>query len=332
LLFPFRSHAREEDGSSPFTFQKMKRKLAARAISDPKKFRKAARFGNLARPAAGLLPDGLRSMLELLPKEIPQPIKLPEISPARGKKRARVALLAGCVQQVLSPDINQATLNVLNSNGIEVVVPQNQVCCGAVMNHSGDQEGARNFARLNLAAFQGVLRGEFDALLTNAAGCGAGIKEYPHLFVGMKEEEEAILLANKTKDICQFLAEIGLVQPSALQKPIRVAYHDACHLLHAQSVSETPRQLLQSIDGLTLLPIAQSDICCGSAGTYNFEQPLIANELGKRKVDNILATGCDLVVAGNIGCIVQIQQVLFKEKKALPVLHTIQLLDLVYQG
>lgn len=332
LLFPFRSHAREDDGSSPITYQKVKRKLAARTISDPENFRKAAKLGKLARPAAGILPTDLRSMLDLLPDKIPQPVELPEISPAKGKRRARVALLSGCVQQVLSPDINQATLNVLNRNGIEVVIPKNQVCCGAVMNHTGDLEGARRYARLNFAAFQGVLMGDFDALLTNAAGCGSGIKEYPHLFVGLEEEQEAVLLANKTKDISQFLVEIGLVHPPALKRSIRVAYHDACHLLHAQSVSEAPRQLIRAIDGITLLPIAQSDICCGSAGTYNFEQPVIAKELGRLKVENILASGCDLVVAGNIGCIVQIQQALLNEKKALPVIHTIQLLDLAYQG
>jgi glycolate oxidase iron-sulfur subunit len=332
LLFPFRSHARNADSSSPLTIQKVKRNLTARTISDPERFRKAAKLGKLTRPAAKMLPADLQSMLELLPETIPPPIELPDISPAKGKRRARVALLSGCVQQVLAPDINQATLNVLTFNGIEVVIPKDQVCCGAVMNHTGDLKAARNYARLNLTAFQGVLSGDFDALLTNAAGCGSGIKEYPHLFVGLEEEQKALLLANKTKEISQFLVEIGLVPPPSLKKPIHVAYHDACHLLHAQKISDEPRQLIRSIEGVTLHPIAQNDICCGSAGTYNFEQPAIAKELGRLKVENILATGCDLVVAGNIGCIVQIQQTLHNEKKALPVIHTIQLLNLAYQG
>ncbi len=332
LLFPFRNQARQDSiGPGGNSSQKIKRKIASLTMPYPGRFRAAARLGGFVRPATGLLPDDLQSLVRLLPDNLPKPIQLPEVSPAKGKRRARVALLSGCVQQALAPEINQATLNVLTKNGVEVIIPVDQACCGAILHHIGDENGARKLGRQNMRAFAKVLTGEYDALLTNAAGCGSGIKDYAHLFIGFAEEEKAQALAEKTKDISLFLAELGLVPPPALQRPLRVAYHDACHLLHAQGISDAPRRLLQSIEGLTLLPIAQSEICCGSAGTYNFEQPEIAQELGRRKTENILATGCDLVATGNIGCMIQIRQQLRQQNQAIPVIHTIELLDLAYK-
>jgi glycolate oxidase iron-sulfur subunit len=333
LLFPFRSHARQlSDGKFPPGVQKTTRDLVSRIFPYPDRFRKAAQFGLLTRPLSALLPGKLRNMLDLLPDKLPSPINLPEFSPARGRRRARVALLTGCVQQALDPEINLATLRVLNENGIEVFIVREQVCCGAILTHSGDMDGARKLARQNIKAFNKVIAGEYDALLTNAAGCGSGIREYPLLFAGREEEQAAHTLAKKTRDVSLFLFELGLVQPPALRHPLRVVYHDACHLLHAQSVSLAPRQLLQAIPGVTLLPLAQSEICCGSAGTYNLDQPLIARALGRQKVENILATGCDLVVTGNIGCIMQIGHHLHEQEQPIPVLHTFQLLDIAYQN
>ncbi len=214
-----------------------------------------------------------------------------------------MALLAGCVQQALDPDINWATLRVLARNGVEVVIPPGQGCCGALLMHQGEQDRARSQARHNLPLFPA----DVDAVITNAAGCGSGMHEYGLLFAGMPEEEAAGLLAARTVDVAVFLAQLGLVAPPPLARPLKVAYHDACHLAHAQGVTAQPRQLLRAIPNLTLLEIPEGEICCGSAGTYNIEQPEIAGRLGQRKAANILRTGADAVAAGNIGCLVQIR-------------------------
>jgi glycolate oxidase iron-sulfur subunit len=194
--------------------------------------------------------------------------------------------------------------------------------------HQGEQERARQQARNNLAVFPE----DIDAVLTNAAGCGSGMREYGLLFAGMLEEEKAHRLAERTVDVSVFLAQLGLIAPPPLREPLRVAYHDACHLAHAQGVTAQPRQLLRAIPNLTLVEIPEGDICCGSAGTYNIEQPEIAARLGQRKAAGILKTGADAVAAGNIGCLVQIKTHLQRNGKPLPIYHTMQLLDQAYQG
>jgi glycolate oxidase iron-sulfur subunit len=235
--------------------------------------------------------------------------------------------LIGCVQNVLAPEINWATLRVLAKNGVEVIIPPNQGCCGALMLHTGDDDRARQLARNNLRAFPK----DVDAIITNAAGCGSGMKEYGLLFKGEREEDEALTFVNRVKDVSVFLNELGLEAPPPLTKPIKLAYHDACHLAHAQGVTEAPRKLLRSIPNVTLLDIPSSDICCGSAGTYNIEQPDVAQALGQRKAENILSTGCEAIAAGNIGCIVQIGTHLKQLAKPLPIYHTLEVLDRAYR-
>jgi glycolate oxidase iron-sulfur subunit len=235
-------------------------------------------------------------------------------------------MLAGCVQQVLAPEINWASLRVLAKNGVEVLIPPNQVCCGGLSMHTGEQEQALELARQNLRAFPA----EVDAILTNAAGCGSTMKEYGLLFMGTDQEETARRFANQVQDVSQFLDELGLQAPPELPQRWRVAYHDACHLAHAQGVVDAPRRLLAAIPGLELLLIAEVDMCCGSAGTYNLEQPEIAAQLGRRKAQHILDSGAEAVVTGNIGCIIQIRSQLQALGKMLPVFHTMELLDMAY--
>jgi glycolate oxidase iron-sulfur subunit len=238
-----------------------------------------------------------------------------------------VALLSGCVQTVLDPDINWATLRVLAKNGVETVIPAGQGCCGSILMHIGEDERALALARQNLAAFPT----DVDAIVANAAGCSSGMREYGLLFSGRPEYEQAEAFAHKVKDISLFLAELGLSAKPALKTPLKAVYHDACHLLHAQGIRAAPRQLLTSIENLTLLELNDGGLCCGSAGTYNIEQPAIAHQLGQRKSEAILATGAEAVISGNIGCLTQIQSHLARRGQALPLYHTVQVLDVGYR-
>jgi len=192
--------------------------------------------------------------------------------------------------------------------------------------HTGDDERSQQSARRNLRTFPQ----DVDAIVTNAAGCGSGMKEYGMLFKGTPDEEAARAFTRQVKDVSVLLAELGLLAPPPLAKPIKIAYHDACHLAHAQGVTAAPRQLLRAIPNVTLLEIPQSEICCGSAGTFNLEQPAVAQALGQRKAENILGTGCEAIVAGNIGCIVQIGAHLKQLGQPLPIYHTIEILDQAY--
>jgi len=303
------------------------RMLVRQTLPHPVRFRLAARIGKLAQPLRSALPGELRGMLDMLPDRMPVSQPLPEFYPAKGERRARAILLTGCVQQSLDPEINWATLRVLAQNGVEVIIPKSQVCCGAIMMHIGDLEEARSLARTNFTAFPK----DVDVIITNAAGCGSGMKEYEFLFTGLPEEELAALIASKTKDITTFLTELGLRDEPRLVEPLKVAYHDACHLAHAQGIREAPRALIKSIQGVSLIEIAESDLCCGSAGTYNLEQPEIAAQLGIRKAEKIRRSGAEAVVMGNIGCMIQIRKYLLDAPVPLPVYHTIELLDQAYK-
>ncbi len=243
-------------------------------------------------------------MLELVPAKIPAKFPMPEIAKAIGKRRGRVALVAGCAQQVIAPDINQATIEVLTQNGIEVVIPKGQGCCGALSWHTGDIVTAQKLARNNLGQFPS----DVEAIITNAAGCGSGIHEYELLFAGCHDQEEAEKFAKKSTDVSAYLAKVGLVANYEFDRPTKVAYHDACHLAHAQSVRQQPRMLLESIVNLELVYLRDSELCCGSAGTYNIDQPEIASRLGQRKAESILDSKCEILAAGNIGCLVQIEK------------------------
>lgn len=327
LLGPFRARA-ETTEPRPW-FERMTRKLVHMTLPYPGRFRAAARTGGLARPLARFLPARLRAMVDLLPQSLPAAQPVPEHVPAQGRRRARVALLAGCAQQVLAPDINQATLRVLARNGVEVLIPKEQVCCGSLASHTGEADLARRFALQNMDAFPGSE--DVDAIITNAAGCGSGMHEYPLLFAGTEHAARAQAFAARVQDVSQFLAGLGLMETPTLAEPCKVAYHDACHLAHAQGVTAAPRQLLTSIQNLSLAPIAEAELCCGSAGVYNIEQPALAHEIGARKAQNIAATSADAVATGNIGCMVQVEKHLRAQGSDMPVLHTIQVLDRAYR-
>ncbi|OGO34270.1 MAG: 2-hydroxy-acid oxidase [Chloroflexi bacterium RBG_16_57_11] len=324
LVTPFRAYARGR--VERHAMQKVQHSLLTQTLPYTRRFRSAITAGKLARPFSGLLPDEIQTMLGMLPKRLPDYEPLPAVTPAEGPLRARVALLVGCVQEVLAPEINRATLRVLSTNGVEVIVPAEQGCCGALLLHTGDHSKARALARQNLS----VITTDVDAILTNAAGCGSGMKDYELLFKGRPEAKKAVQFAHKVQDVSQFLAGLGMLPPPSLPQPLKVAYHDACHLAHAQGITAQPRSLLAAIPNLTLVEIQDSATCCGSAGTYNLEQPEIAAELGQRKALNIIQSGAEAIAMCNIGCMVQIRNHLQTQGKLLPVFHVMELLDMAY--
>jgi len=279
-----------------------------------------------------LLPRKLRRMYDQLPRLQPRGARFPHVLPAKGEKRARVGLFTGCVSEAMFSQTNRATARVLQENGCEVVIPRTQVCCGAIHYHSGADQPALEFARRNAEAF---LAEDLDAIIINVAGCGAMLKDYHHLpeeIAGTDEKTAELLtqFAFKVKDVSEFLAELGPRKPEG-ELRLKAVYHDACHLCHAQQIRSQPRQLLAMIPGLELLPLAESEICCGAAGSYNLTEPEMAGRLGQRKIRNILAAEPEAVIAGNVGCSMQIQAVLNKEGHPLPVYHPIDLLDLSYR-
>lgn len=292
------------------------------------RFKLAAQAGRFARPVRRVMPAQFGAMLGLLPGALPAAEPLPELIPAQGPRRARVAFLVGCVQPVLAPQINAATLRVLARNGVEIVIPRGQGCCGSLSMHTGEQAQARTLARSNLRVFPP----DVDAIITNVAGCGSGMHEYPLLFAGEADAAAAQAFTDKVRDVSVFLAQLGIAQPPPLPTPVRAAYHDACHLAHAQGVTQEPRALLRQIPNLTLLEIGEAEICCGSAGTYNMEQPAIAATLGARKAENVLAVGAQAVITGNIGCLTQIRTHLGNQRRPLPVWHTMEVLDMAYRS
>jgi len=322
LLTPFREMT--EKGRNRSAMEELSRTLTNQTLPYPGRFRAAAILGRYTKFLKPFLPAALQTMLDLLPERLPPRVALPRLASARGERRARVALLSGCAQQVLAPGINSATVEVLTSNGVEVVIPPRQGCCGALSMHTGAADQARALARRNFDAFN---LDDVDAVVTNAAGCGSGMHEYPLLFAGEEEEQAAREFADKVQDVTVFLDALGIEPPSGLPEPLTVAYHDACHLAHAQGVTDAPRRLLAAVQNLTLVPIPEGEICCGSAGSYNIDQPEIAAELGQRKAEAILGTGARAVVTGNIGCMTQIDNHLQRLGKPLPIFHTVELLN-----
>ena len=257
-----------------------------------------------------LLPPTLRRMMAMLPDLSGSWHRLPEVMPPIGPQRSRVALFLGCVADAMYPETNAATARVLQRNGCEVVIPRSQGCCGAIHYHSGVEAPAIVLVRQNMTAFD---PDRFDAIIVNAAGCGAMLKDYPHMLPASDHDQAARFVA-KVKDISEFLVALGPVAPEH-PVPLKVAYHDACHLCHAQQIRSQPRQLLEMIPGLELVPLEESELCCGAAGTYNLTQPEMSERLGQRKMENIEATGASIVAAGNVGCILQIARKI-KERRA----------------
>lgn len=328
LITAFRATSEAKRDRS--AIDKTLRRFILETLPYPRRFRMAAKLGGVGRLFRKAMPGRLGDMLDLLPEKLPSAQNLPEVFPAEGERKGRVALLAGCAQQVLAPDINFATLRVLAKNGIETVIPKQQSCCGALAAHTGAAEQAKQFAKQNLKAFPSNV----DAILTNAAGCGSGMHEYALWLSGEPEQATTEEFVKRVCDVSKYLADLGLVAPPELPTKTRLAYHDACHLAHAQKVKSQPRQLLSMIGNLELVEIPNGDMCCGSAGTYNIEQPETAAELGNQKARAVISTEPDLVATGNIGCMTQIEahlsNVVFG--KRIPVLHTMQILDRAYRG
>jgi glycolate oxidase iron-sulfur subunit len=270
-----------------------------------------------------LAPKQLQAMEALMP-----PVQTHEIvrniTAAEGPKRRRVGLLLGCVQREFFPLVNAATARVLAAEGCEVVAPPDQPCCGALLVHAGEEERALELARRTIDAFERV---GVDAIVTNAAGCGSNVKEYGHL---LRDDRDYAVRAKafsaKCKDVTELLAELT---PRAKRHPlaVRVAYHDACHLQHAQGIRAQPRALLSSIPDLSIAEIPEAAVCCGSAGIYNLVEPKAANELGDRKAQLIIPLDADVIATGNPGCLLQLQSALARMGRKTRVLHTIQLLD-----
>ena len=315
--------------------ERLLRAVLALVLPRPKLMRAALMGAALVRPAGRLIPAGtmfgrrLRAMLAFVPRRLPapSPVERPAVHPAVGERRARVALLAGCAQQVVAPQINEATIRLLTRLGVEVVVARGAGCCGALTHHMGRHDAAMAAARANIAAWSREIEGEgLDAILVNTSGCGTTVKDYGFMFraepgpwPAQAERVSALAL-----DISEFLARHGYA-PSRPSPGLTVAYHAACSLQHGQQVTGEPKALLR-LAGFTVAEPAEAHLCCGSAGTYNLLQPDIAGQLRARKLANLAAVKPDLIAAGNIGCITQLSG------GGVPVVHTIELLDWMAGG
>ena len=274
-----------------------------------------------------LVPSRMRQLEELQPPVTLRSVfsRLPARVPAAGERRMRVALVAGCVQRIFNPGVNDATIRVLAAEGCEVIVPPRQGCCGALSMHAGREEESLRFARDLIERFS---REPVDAVVINAAGCGSHLKDYGRLF---PNDQRAKAFSAKVRDINEFLAALP---PRAPRRPLkaRIAMHDACHLAHAQRIKAQPRKLLGAVPGLTLVEVPDSEQCCGSAGIYNLVQPQSAEQIGQRKVDNVLSTRAELLASANPGCTLQIQKILRERGKRLPAAHPIEILDASISG
>ncbi|MBV9784910.1 MAG: glycolate oxidase subunit GlcF [Acidisphaera sp.] len=317
-------HARhhiEKTYKRPWPDRQMRRLLGS-VLPYPAVFRAALSGARLGKLASGLLPKRLRVLMDMAPPTVPKasPMDRPQVFAAQGKRIARVALMNGCAQQVLMPQINEATIRLLTRHGCEVVVARGSGCCGALTHHLG-QDGS-GFAKANIDAWTAEKsRSGLDAVVINASGCGTTVKEYGFTFrADPAYAEKAAALSAITRDLTEWMAQIGL-QPPVVETGQRVAYHSACSLQHGQRVRREPKELLAAA-GFEVTDVPEAHLCCGSAGTYNLLQPEIAVRLRDRKVANIESTKPDLIAAGNIGCITQIAT-----GTALPILHTVELLD-----
>ena len=300
------------------------RGLLALVLPAPRRFRLALRSARALRPFRRLLGGRLRVLFDMLPATTPKasPVDRPQVFAANGARRKRVALLSGCVQRVLAPEINEATVRLLTRHGCEVVVPSEAGCCGALVHHLGREAEAMRAAKANIAAWSGETDGDgLDAVIANASGCGTMVKDYGFI---LREDqqwaEKAARVSAMTKDVAEFMAGLGLERP-ARPRGLVVAYQSACSLQHGQKIESEPMALLEAA-GFTVRAVPEGHICCGSAGTYNLLQPEIADELRARKVRNIESVGPEIIATGNIGCKVQIGA-----GTSIPVVHTVELLD-----
>lgn len=300
------------------------RRTLAMVLPRPALFRLALQAARLVKPLAGLAPGRMRGMLTMAPDQLPKASALdrPQVHPAQGVRRMRVALLTGCAQRVLDPAINAATVRLLTRLGCDVVVAKGAGCCGALTHHMGKEKQAMASIRANVAAWTAELDGDgLDAVVINASGCGTTIKDYGHI---LAEDpvwaEPAKRIAELALDVTELVQRLDLPAPLQPQS-LKVAYHAACSLQHGQKITALPKQLLEKT-GFEVMDVPEGHLCCGSAGTYNLMQPELAGRLLERKTGNIQSLKPDVVAAGNIGCMVQLRGGL-----DVPVVHTVELLD-----
>ena len=314
--------------------ERLTRTLLAKVLPYPARFRAALRLAKLGRPFAALFervpalaPFG--AMLKLAPASVPAPsaASRPGLHTPRSERRGRVAILTGCAQSVLDPGINEATIALLTRLGVEVVVPEGEGCCGALVHHMGKEEAALAAARRNVDAWtRAIEAGGLDAIVITASGCGTTIKDYGFMLrLDPAYADKAARVSALAKDVTEYLATLDLPKPS-VGPGLRVAYHSACSMQHGQKITGQPKKLLKEA-GFAVVEPREGHLCCGSAGTYNILQPQISARLRERKVENLADTGADLVATGNIGCMTQIGS-----RAGMPILHTVQLLDWAYGG
>ena len=328
-------HARthiEDSYTRPWPERLLRRALGV-LLPSVWRFRIALIGASLARPFARLVPgrsltaERLRAMLRLAPARVPGPsaMERPGVFRAEGARKGRVALLTGCAQQVLAPSINEATIRLFTRLGYDVVVRREQGCCGALTHHMGQREAALRAARANIAAWHEEIAGEgLDAILINASGCGTTVKDYGHMFRTAPEAAAAAAVSAIALDVTEALHRFGYA-PTRPAPGLTVAYHSACSLQHGQKVTAEPVALLRRA-GFAVATPRDAHLCCGSAGTYNILQPVIAGQLRERKLATLAALAPDLIAAGNIGCLTQLAG------GATPTVHTIELLDWMAGG
>ncbi|GHA57542.1 glycolate oxidase iron-sulfur subunit [Amylibacter ulvae] len=296
--------------------------LLARILPYPNRFRLAMRGANMARPFAFALPAKLRNMVEFAPKKIAPPSlnDRPQVFPADGSRKKRVALMTGCAQKALDTDINDATIRILRRHGCEVVVANGAGCCGALTHHMGKTNESHAAARKNISAWIGEMDGDgLDAIVINTSGCGTMIKDYAHMMRNTDMAQSAMRVSNIAKDISEVLIDLDISSQQPQNK--RVAYHAACSLQHGQQIKTHPKTLLKNA-GFEVMEPADSHLCCGSAGTYNLMQPEISTQLKDRKLATLTELQPEIIAAGNIGCMMQIGS-----GTDIPVVHTVELLD-----
>lgn len=301
------------------------RALLALVVPNPAVFRLALIGAWVARPFKALMPGRLKGMVAMAPKRLsgPSPVDRPQVFPAQGEKKMRVALMTGCAQQVLRPSINEATVRLLTRLGCEVVVPAEQGCCGALVHHMGREHDALDAAKRNIAAWEAVADGGgLDAVVINASGCGTTVKDYGFMLrTDSQWAARAARMAALAKDVTEVLADLSLAPCGGMDLPT-VTYHSACSMQHGQKITDLPKTLLKAAGFPLSRDPKEGHLCCGSAGTYNLLQPELAARLQSRKVANLQAAGGVVIAAGNIGCLVQIAAAADR-----PVVHTVELLD-----
>jgi glycolate oxidase iron-sulfur subunit len=313
----------EQTYQRPFA-DRLIRSLLALVLPNPRLLRVALWLGGLARPFKPLFSGRPRAMLELLPtgERVPAAPRHRQVFASEGELKRRVVLHLGCVQQVVAQHINEAAIRLLTRHGVEVIVLGGSACCGALTLHMGKEEQAKSVARHFVSDVMAEMKKHpVDAVVITASGCGTTVKDYGHLLAADPElSADAARVARMTRDVSELIHELEL-RASQDNMAYKVAYHDACSMLHGQRVVTQPRALLKRA-GFKVHDIAERHLCCGSAGTYNMLQPEIAAKLGQRKAINVAGTGADILCAGNLGCLTQIGHY-----SSLPVVHTIELLD-----